>query len=645
MPENLVLTPGGYRDAALVHHVAADTVVDSSDGRLRQLSRTGAVLADHGPMLVRAAGRPLQPLNIRVPEAADGVVPAFGSGWITYAAWTNSTGTPVSRFGTSWRVPQAPASSNGQTIFLFNGIQNSTMIYQPVLQWGPSAAGGGAYWAVASWYADGQTGHSFYTTPVRVNVGDLLTGVMTLTGTSGALHSYSCDFDGIANTTLTITNVEELTWCIETLEAYGITAASDYPNTFSTPMTSIDLTTGTTHPAVSWGATNAVTDTGQHTVVVDNSSTSGEVDICYKASPLTSPIVPGHAEVSVVARSADHLDVFLTDVNGAILSAAWQPDFADWWHGWWWLNGGRAAAGAPVHAVSRSADKLDIFVIGTDNRVYSAAWQPEFADGWHGWWQLLGGVAAPGAHVTAVSRSADKLDIFVVGTDGGVYTAAWEPDFADGWHGWWRIGAVVAPQGAAVTAVARSTDKLDIFVTDVNGAVMSAAWEPDFADGWHGWWHINGGQAAPGAAVTAVSRSTDHLDIFVTGTDGGVYSAAWEPDFADGWHGWWRIGGVVAPQGAPVHAVSRSTDKLDIFVTDVSGATMSAAWEPDFADGWHGWWHLNGGQATPGAPITAVSRSTDKLDIFVIGTDNRVYTAAWEPTNADGWHGWWRMGS
>ena len=193
--------------------------------------------------------------------------------------------------------------------------------------------------------------------------------------------------------------------------------------------------------------------------------------------------------------------------------------------------------------------------------------------------------------------------------------------------------------------MSRSTDKLDIFVTDVNGAVMSAAWEPDFADGWHGWWHINGGQAAPGAAVTAVCRSQDKLDIFVTGTDGGVYTAAWEPDFSDGWHGWWRIGGLVAPQGAPVHCVSRSTDKLDIFVTDAWGATQSAAWEPDFSDGWHGWWHINGGQAAPGAPVTAVSRSTDKLDIFVVGTDNRVYTAAWEPDFSDGWHGWWRMGS
>jgi hypothetical protein len=38
-----------------------------------------------------------------------------------------------------------------------------------------------------------------------------------------------------------------------------------------------------------------------------------------------------------------------------------------------------------------------------------------------------------------------------------------------------------------------------------------------------------------------VSRSTDHLDVFAVGADGHVYTAAWEPDFADGWHGWWRM--------------------------------------------------------------------------------------------------------
>ena len=356
---------------------------------------------------------------------------------------------------------------------------------------------------------------------------------------------------------------------------------------------------------------------------------------------LISPRLTPRAAVNVVSRSADKLDVFATDRNGVVFTAAWEPGFRDGWHGWWTIRGGRAAPGAPVHVVSRSADKLDVFVTGTDNRVFTAAWEPAFADGWHGWWALNGGVASPGAHVTAVSRSRDKLDVFVVGTDGHVYTAAWEPG-PGGWRGWWRIGAVRLPAGAPIHAVSRGPDKLDLFVTDVNGVVQTAAWEPAFSDGWHGWWALNGGRAAPGAPVTAVSRSRDKLDVFVVGMDGHVYTAAWEPG-PGGWRGWWRIGAVRAPAGAPVHAVSRAPDKLDVFVTDAAGAVQTAAWEPAFSDGWHGWWALNGGRAAPGAPVTAVSRSRDKLDVFVVGTDNRVFTAAWEP--GAGWRGWWALGA
>jgi hypothetical protein len=359
---------------------------------------------------------------------------------------------------------------------------------------------------------------------------------------------------------------------------------------------------------------------------------------------LVSPRVPGLAQVGAVSRSTDKLDIFVTDQNNVVYTAAWEPAFTDWWHGWWDLNGGRAAAGASVNGVSRSVDKLDVFVIGLDNRVYTAAWEPSFPDWWHGWWPLNGGVAAPGAPVTVVSRNTDKLDAFVVGTDGRVYTAAWEPSFSDWWHGWWPIGDIRVPQGARVTAVSRSADKMDIFVTDVNGVVMTAAWEPAFTDGWHGWWDLKGGRAVPGATVTAVSRSIDKLDIFVVGLDGRVYTAAWEPSFPDWWHGWWPIGNIQVPQGAPVNAVSRSNDKLDIFVTDINGIIMTAAWEPTFTDWWHGWWELKGGRALPGAPVTAVSRSTDKLDVFAIGLDGRVWTAAWEPSFTDWWHGWWPIG-
>ena len=137
--------------------------------------------------------------------------------------------------------------------------------------------------------------------------------------------------------------------------------------------------------------------------------------------------------------------------------------------------------------------------------------------------------------------------MFVVGTDGGAYTCAWEPSA--------RLAGLVAHRDRSVPAGREDQrrlaqpDHLDIFATDTAGRVLTAAWEPAFTDGWHGWWDLKGGRARPGAPVTGVSRSTNKLDVFVTGTDGGCYTAAWEPAFTDWWHGWWRIGDRDLPAG------------------------------------------------------------------------------------------------
>ena len=281
--EELVLTPGGLKPASMVHHVERGTVIDARGGQYRLLGRNREI-ADCGRVPFKPAGRPLLPRHVLSPSR--GPVPAFGSGWITYASWANTTGTPVSRFATTWTVPRAPATHSGQTIFLFNGVQNSTMIYQPVLQWGPSGAGGGPRWSVASWYADSPSGTSFYSSLVDVNEGDVLVGVMTLTGSSAMGFSYNCEFQGIANTSLPVQNTQELTWCCETLEAYSITRASDYPDADKTTMSGIDLQTGTTSPVMAWTVTDTVTDCGQHTLRFDDDSNGhGEVDIWYRSGP------------------------------------------------------------------------------------------------------------------------------------------------------------------------------------------------------------------------------------------------------------------------------------------------------------------------------------------------------------------------
>jgi hypothetical protein len=280
--EEVVITPGGVRLKSLVHQIEPGAILDGTDGQHRMLHPSGKLLADFGVISSRSEGAPLMPANVVRPRVAP---PALGSGWITYAYW-NRPSTPISSFSTSWVVPPGPATQSNQLIYLFNGIQNATMIYQPVLQWGSNGAFGGNYWCVASWYADGQGGQAFHSNPITVSSGDVLTGVMTLTGQSPQGFSYNCSFQGINNSGYAIQNVPELWQAVETLECYNMTKCSDYPNTAKTPMASISIKTGTTQPNVVWTTVDSVTDCGQHTSIFDQGAAGhGEVDIWYQGAP------------------------------------------------------------------------------------------------------------------------------------------------------------------------------------------------------------------------------------------------------------------------------------------------------------------------------------------------------------------------
>jgi hypothetical protein len=89
----------------------------------------------------------------------------------------------------------------------------------------------------------------------RVSAGQVLVGVMTQTGQSASGYSYNCEFAGIANTSLPIQNVQELTWCVETLECYGLQKCSDYPQTCRTAMGGIEIETGGVPTSPVWQVT------------------------------------------------------------------------------------------------------------------------------------------------------------------------------------------------------------------------------------------------------------------------------------------------------------------------------------------------------------------------------------------------------
>ncbi|KAJ7196299.1 hypothetical protein GGX14DRAFT_198348 [Mycena pura] len=260
-----VITPAGYRananmfqipEGGTLAHVGAEIHVLAADGTIVHKATRG------GPTRIKGAAAPLE------------------TGWITYADWLNTGASPISSFTTTWTVPEAPQTNHGQTVFLFNSIEPAAgdAILQPVLQFGPSAAGGGASWAVATWYLDSQ--NTFFTTLVPVSVGQTLDGVITLTSSAGSSFNYNSQFSNVARTSLAVTGAAELVWATETLEAYGITAISDYP-AGATEFSGINLklASGAT-PSVAWAHVNDAAD-GLSTTINTNGASGAVITIKY----------------------------------------------------------------------------------------------------------------------------------------------------------------------------------------------------------------------------------------------------------------------------------------------------------------------------------------------------------------------------
>ncbi|WP_427891751.1 hypothetical protein ACQHIV_03990 [Kribbella sp. GL6] len=603
----LVLTPGGYRKRSVVHEIGPEHVLDLSSGTVKQLHSSGREVADFGPIERREDGVPLMPLNV---ARRPGVAPALGSGWIAYADWSNNTGNPLTRFATSWVVPPAPSTNHSQTIFLFNGIQNSTMIYQPVLQWGSSAAGGGASWAVASWYADGQGGAAFHSSLVQVSPGQVITGVITLTSQSGNNYSYNCEFTGIANTSLPISNVEELTWSVETLEAYGVQQCSDYPAAMFTSLSGIDISTSTGHPAITWSPVDAVTDCGQSAHVVSNANPGGAVELYYSTR---AEFTASTASINSDGR----LETFLRDVNGGVWNI-WQtvPHSGPWSR----TNGLGGVVIDPVQAALNSDGRLEIFGIGTDHAAYNMWQTAPHAGPWSGWNRLGGWVSR-----LAVALNSDgRLELFGIGGDGALYNMWQTVPHAGPWSGWNRLGGWVKE----ISAIDNSDGRLEVFGIGGDGALYNIWQTVPHAGPWSNWNRLGGWVSQIAASINSDGR----LEVFGIGGDGALYNIWQTVPHAGPWSNWNRLGGWVS-QVVPTR---NSDGRLEVFGIGGDGALYNIWQTVPHAGPWSNWNRLGGWVSQ----ISATLNSDGRLEAFGIGADRELYNIWQTAPHSGPWSGW-----
>jgi hypothetical protein len=118
---------------------------------------------------------------------------------------------------------------------------------------------------------------------VNVSPGDVLTGVMRMTGRNGSQFNYSSEFAGIPGTLLHVNGANQLVMPVETLECYSMSSCADYPAALQTSMRAIDVRTATGSLGLGFSPKNPVTDCGQRAVVMSNAAAAGEVDLYYRS--------------------------------------------------------------------------------------------------------------------------------------------------------------------------------------------------------------------------------------------------------------------------------------------------------------------------------------------------------------------------
>jgi len=273
------MTPGGLRPKSNVHAVPEGARINHTPTEVQVISADGTILHSALRDKTSATGRSssLAPRDL-------------SEGYVAYSYWVNQGSSPISSFCTSWEVPPAPTNWDGELLYIFNGLIPTSFdaILQPVLQYGDSPSGGGAYWAVASWFVDDASDSAYYTSVTEVSVGQSLAGVMKLVSTTGSgsstTYNWNSVFTGISGTSLSTSTTEMLTWAYEALEIYYVTGASDLPTgTMSMTDISIAFQNGASPSTINWTAANDTSDKIYMSILSDSSS-NGMVKITY---PLT----------------------------------------------------------------------------------------------------------------------------------------------------------------------------------------------------------------------------------------------------------------------------------------------------------------------------------------------------------------------
>lgn len=230
-----VQAPGELVRPDCVHEIPNGAVAEvTNDGQLTgDVTLNGTLIAHYNacsesPVITRPRGR------------TGGVAnpPGTGNGWIeaSQREASLSSSDNLDFLSGTWTVPSYPSLLSGQLLYVFNAIEPASgdWILQPVLQYGVSPAGGGNYWAIASWLV-GANGYAFHSPLVKVAPGNSIFGYTEMTAVSGDTSYWAVEArdttTGAYSWITAHVSGQHWTWAYAAvLEAYNVTSCENFPS-------------------------------------------------------------------------------------------------------------------------------------------------------------------------------------------------------------------------------------------------------------------------------------------------------------------------------------------------------------------------------------------------------------------------------
>ncbi|MEU7769836.1 hypothetical protein AB0C44_00745 [Micromonospora taraxaci] len=276
--------------------------------------------------------------------------------------------------------------------------------------------------------------------------------------------------------------------------------------------------------------------------------------------------------VALCSGRSGTMRLFAVTDRGAVLQRLCQQD-----HGWsdWTdcsLDEGKAH---DVAATPTGGGRFDVFVADRRGRVWFRQHEP---DGWRRW-QFIDASAVIGrvVRLDAASARSGHRELYAVG-EGGQVGHRWKGD--DGaWSQWWDSS--VGGSGDIAMTVRRA-EQMEVTRLKIDGRLRQRGWVDQAWEKWYDLgWPPTG---SAGVAVSALSGSRDHQEIFVVDASGRL-SHRWRWN-DEPWSDWYEMEapGYLIDVAAGV----TSENRLEIVVADADGRLHQRSYARK-RDQWSDW--------------------------------------------------------